>query len=122
MRRFDMTRQRAKLWFVAASLFTLINLGGAGMAAVGGGVLHTAAHVALVLLGAYFVWRLAPRVRRQEMLAAEGTDPRLERLQQSLDAIGLEVERIGEAQRFTTKIVAERVDAAAPKPPRDAGT
>ena len=25
-----MTRQRAKLWLVAASLFTLVNLGGAG--------------------------------------------------------------------------------------------
>ena len=117
-----MTRQRAKLWFVVASLFTLVNVGGAVMAAVAGEALHAAAHVALVFVGAYFVWRLAPQARRQEMLAAEGTDPRLDRLQQSLDAIGLEVERIGEAQRFTTKIVAERVDAASPKPPRDAGT
>ena len=117
-----MTRQRAKLWLVAASLFTLANLGGAGMAAVAGEGLHTAAHVALLLLGTYFVWRLAPRVRRQQMLAEEEADPRLERLQQTLDAIGLEVERIGEAQRFTTKLMAERADAASPKPPRDAGT
>ena len=117
-----MTRQRAKLWLVAASLFTLINLGGAGMAAVAGEALHTAAHVGLSLLGAYFVWRLAPRARRQEMLAEEEVDPRLERLQQSLDALGLAVERIGEAQRFTTKLVAERVDAASPKPPSNAGT
>jgi len=95
-----MTRQRAKLWLVAASLFTLINLGGAGMAAVAGEVLHAAAHVGLLLLGAYFVWQLAPRVRRQQMLAEQEADPRLERLQQSLDAIGLEVERIGEAQRL----------------------
>jgi len=121
MRSFDMTRQRAKLWFVVASLFTLVNVGGAVMAAVAGEALHAAAHVVLVFVGAYFVWRLAPQARRQEMLAEEA-DPRLERLQQSLDAIGLEVERIGEAQRFTTKIVAERVDAASPKPPRDAGT
>ena len=118
-----MTRQRAKLWFVVASLFTLINLGGAVVAAVTGGVLHTAAHVGLSLLGAYFVWRLAPRARqREEMLAEQEAVPRLERLQQSLDAIGLEVERIGEAQRFTTKIVAERAHAASPKSPRDAGT
>ena len=117
-----MTRQRAKLWLVAASLFTLANLGGAGMAAVAGEVLHTAAHIGLLFLGAYFVWRLAPRAPRQEMLAEEEADPRLERIQQSLDAIGLEVERIGEAQRFTAKIVAERADAASPMPPRDAGT
>jgi hypothetical protein len=118
-----MTRQRAKRWLVVASVFTLINLGGAGMAAVAGEVLHTAAHVGLLFLGAYFVWQLAPRARGQQvMLADQEADPRLERLQQSLDAIGLEVERIGEAQRFTTKIVAERAAAASPKPPRDAGT
>jgi len=122
MRRFAMTRQRAKLWLAAASLFTLINLGGAGMAAVAGEGLHTAAHVGLLILGAYFVWWLTPRVRRQQMLAEQEVDPRLERIQQTLHTIGLEVERIGEAQRFTTKIVAERVDAASPKPPRDAGT
>ena len=113
-----MTRQRAKLWFVVASIFTLINVGGAGAAAVAGEVLHAAAHVVLALLGAYFVWRLAPRARRQEMVVvAAEADPRLDRIQQSLDAIGLEVERLGEAQRFTTKVMAERADAAAPKPP-----
>jgi hypothetical protein len=117
-----MTRQRAKLWFVVASLFTLVNLGGAGIAAVAGEVLHTAAHVGLMLLGAYFALRLAPRARGQEVLADEAVDPRLERLQQSLDAIGLEVERIGEAQRFTAKVVAERAGVTPPKPPREAGT
>jgi hypothetical protein len=117
-----MTRQRAKLWFVLASLFTLANLGGAAVAAVGGEGLHAAAHVALVLLGGYFVWRLGPRARRQEMLAEEGAEPQLERIQQSLDAIGLEVERIGEAQRFATKLVVERAAAASQKPPREAGT
>jgi len=117
-----MTRQRAKLWLVVASLFTLLNLGAAGVAAVAGEVLHAAAHVGLSLLAAYFVWRLAARARRQEMLAEQEAEPRLERLQQALDAIGLEVERIGEAQRFTAKIVAERVQAASPAPPREAGT
>ena len=122
-----MTQQRAKLWLVVTSLFTLINIGGAGVAAVTGEVLHTVAHVGLALLGAYFVWRLAPRARGQQMqgqqiLAEQEAVPRLERLQESLDAIGLEVERIGEAQRFTTKLVVERANAAPPKPPRDAGT
>lgn len=117
-----MTRKRARLWFVVASLFTLANLAGAGVAAVGGEALHTAAHIGLMILGAYFAWRLAPRARGQEMLAEEETDPRLERLQQSLDAIGLEVERIGEAQRFTAKIVAERAGVASPKPPREVDT
>jgi hypothetical protein len=34
---------------------------------------------------------------------------RLERMEQSLDAIAVEVERISEGQRFTTKLLAERV-------------
>ena len=33
---------------------------------------------------------------------------RLERMEQSLDAIALEVERISEGQRFTTKLLSER--------------
>jgi hypothetical protein len=33
---------------------------------------------------------------------------RLEQLQQSVDAIAIEVERVAEAQRFTARIEAER--------------
>lgn len=36
----------------------------------------------------------------------------LEQLQQSVDAIAVEVERIAEAQRFSAKLLAERVDPA----------
>jgi hypothetical protein len=35
-------------------------------------------------------------------------DEQLERLQQSVDAIAIEVERIAEAQRFTAKLMSER--------------
>jgi hypothetical protein len=44
----------------------------------------------------------APRVNNQ--LA----DARLEQLQQSIDAIAVEVERIAEAQRFSAKLLSER--------------
>jgi hypothetical protein len=37
----------------------------------------------------------------------------LEQLQQSVDAIAVEVERIAEAQRFSAKLLAERADQAA---------
>jgi hypothetical protein len=41
--------------------------------------------------------------------------PRLQRIEEAVEAIALEVERIGEAQRFTTKLLAERQpDAVAP--------
>jgi hypothetical protein len=40
--------------------------------------------------------------------------PRLQRMEQAIESLALEVERIGEAQRFTTKLLADRQpDAAA---------
>ena len=38
------------------------------------------------------------------------SDDRLEHLQQSVDAIAVEVERIAEAQRFSAKLLAGRAD------------
>ncbi|MEP6730032.1 MAG: hypothetical protein ABJE10_05320 [bacterium] len=38
-------------------------------------------------------------------------DERLEHLQQSVDAIAIEVERIAEAQRFSAKLLSERADS-----------
>jgi hypothetical protein len=35
-------------------------------------------------------------------------DQRLERIEQAVDAIAIEVERISEGQRFTTKLLADR--------------
>ena len=103
-----MTR-RSKLWWVLGALFTLINLGGAGYAAARGEQLHAGVHVVLMLLlAAYVIGRLALRTRRQELPSAQHADQRLEQLQQSVDAIALEVERISEAQRFSAKLQAER--------------
>jgi hypothetical protein len=104
-----MTR-RSKIWLVLAALFTLLNLAGVPMAAAAGERLHTAAHVGLMLLGAYLVWRLAPRSGRKDPPRLEATEERLEQLQQSMDAVALEVERIGEVQRYNAKLQAERAE------------
>lgn len=40
-------------------------------------------------------------------------EARLEHLQQSIDAIAIEVERIAEAQRFSAKLLAERAPVPA---------
>ncbi len=42
---------------------------------------------------------------------------RLERMEQALDSIAIEVERISEGQRFTTKLLAERNTPAASNVP-----
>ena len=112
-----MTR-RSKLWLAAASLFTLINVAGAVQAVASGEGLHTAAHVGLAILGAYFVWRLVqrPRQQQQDLSSGRPTVERIERLQLSVDAIALEVERIGEAQRYIAKLAEERAQKSPPKP------
>ena len=46
---------------------------------------------------------------------------RLERMEQALDSIAIEVERISEAQRFTTKLLAERNNQAVPGVPERQG-
>lgn len=43
-------------------------------------------------------------------------DARLDRLQQSVDAIAVEVERISEGQRFTAKLLAERAAVPIERP------
>ncbi len=46
---------------------------------------------------------------------SDAQNVQLEQLQQSVDAIAVEVERIAEAQRFSAKLLAERADPAALK-------
>jgi hypothetical protein len=43
---------------------------------------------------------------------------RLERMEQAIDSIAIEVERISEGQRFTTKLLAERAKAEETLPER----
>ena len=43
-------------------------------------------------------------------------DNRLQHLEQAIDAIALEVERISEGQRFTTRLLAQRQDDGAVDP------
>ena len=108
-----MTR-RARVWRAIAVLFTAVNVGGAGVAVLSDEPIHAAVHVALIP-ATYLAWRLAARRRQLGGPHALPIEERLERLQQSLDVIALEVERIGEAQRYAVKVVAERVRSAPPK-------
>lgn len=104
-------RRRTRIWLAAASLFTLVNAAGAGYAAAIGEGMHAGIHVALAVLGAYLVWRLTPRAEWQVPAGLQSIEDRHDQLQQSIDAVALEVERIGEAQRFSDKLQAERIDS-----------
>ena len=102
---------RSKLWVAAAWLFTVINVVGAGMALLAREGAHAATHVGL-LAAAYGAWRIVRARRQDEPAGPQVGDPRLDNLQQSLDAIAVEIERIGEAQRFDAKLQAERASRA----------
>ncbi len=58
---------------------------------------------------------LARRMDRAGTLPAGGASPeheaRLQRIETAVDSIAIEVERISEGQRFTTKLLAEKADA-----------
>lgn len=75
-------------------------------------VLAIVAMVALITLGR--LKRIPDAIRRSSATADEAVaklDDRIARLELTIDAIAIEMERIGESQRFLTKILAERPTA-----------
>ncbi|HEX7977072.1 MAG TPA: hypothetical protein VF461_00610 [Gemmatimonadaceae bacterium] len=57
------------------------------------------------------VYALTKRILRGGKRGASfdfDSSPRLQRMEQAIESIAIEVERIGEAQRFTTKLLSER--------------
>ena len=63
----------------------------------------------LALIGVAAAYAIRPLKRKPLM---PPSDDRLEHLQQSVDAIAIEVERIAEAQRFSAKLLAERPEGS----------
>jgi hypothetical protein len=108
--------RRSKLWRAGAVLFVIINVAGAAYAVVMGEPMHAMTHAVLLTLGlgAYLTWRVAQPTRREQQPPTQLPDQRLDYLQQSVDAIALEVERIGEKQRFADKLRVEKGET----PPR----
>ena len=111
--------RRSRRWFIIASVFTLINVLGAPLALVAREGMHLMLHIVLAAVGAFFMWHFAD-ARRADVApvgTADGGDAgRAERqmaeLQQSVDAIAVEVERIGESQRYAARLASERAAAA----------
>ena len=117
-----MTR-RCMVGLVVAVVSTLVNGGGMVYAAVRGEMPHAGLHAGLLLLTAYLVWRFAP-MRRTRVAWGQGgaalstpnseLSDRLTHLEQSVDAVALEIERIGEGQRFVTRLFTENGTPRAP--------
>ncbi len=101
--------RRSGTWMVVAVVFTVVNVAAAVYAAWLSEQMHAAGHVALSFLGVYWVRWLNGRRSGAGRAEVPGEADRIAELQQSVDAVALEVERIGEAQRYAEKLQAERV-------------
>jgi hypothetical protein len=111
------------IWFVLSVLFTVGNVAGGVIAARNGEFVHAGVHALLVLLGGKVAWWLAPgryartpAIGEAEVLEASFGDmrDRLQRIEQSIEAVAIEVERVGEAQRFMARLHTPK-DADAPE-------
>ena len=115
-----MTRS-AKIWRAVAGLYAVINVGGLIYAALEEQEMHAMLHLFLLILGVagFAGWWLARRSSppARDVPQAQIGDERVEYLQRSVDAMALEVERIGEAQRFSDKLKVERGEIPAPRKP-----
>jgi hypothetical protein len=111
-----MTR-RSKLWRLAVGVYVFLNVGGLIFAATQGEQMHAVGHAFLLLVGVagYAGWRLARRGQPQDLQQVQLAQQRIEYLQQSVDAMALELERVGEAQRFSDKLRVERGAVSPPK-------
>jgi hypothetical protein len=79
--------------------------------------------IVMLVLGVPFVRALARRWERQplQQTVPPEVTARLERIEQAVDAVAIEVERISEGQRFTTKLLSDRVGEAVAEPPPRGG-
>ena len=80
-----------------------------------------ASAVTIVSIAKMYIRRLEIRDRARSTPLAGAVDDRLNRIEQAVDAIAVEVERMSEGQRFTTKLLAERLSDVAAVPRSAAG-
>jgi hypothetical protein len=111
-----------RAWIAVAWLLSLANLGAVWFAARPAEPWHATIHALLAVLFGVGAQRLASRTKSAigaDVMTRQELEARLARLDpqqvaQALDAIAVEVERIGEGQRYVTKLLTER-DAPSPE-------
>jgi hypothetical protein len=97
-----------RAWIPISWLLSIANVGAVWFAALPGETWHATAHALAAVLFAVGAERLTAR-RRVSSGGGELTigDERMNRLEEAIESIALEVERVGEGQRFVTKLLAE---------------
>ena len=76
------------------------------------------ATVVILVIGIPLVRSYTRRMEQRAVVrpADEAESARLARIEAAVETIAIEVERISEGQRFTTKLLADRVDVRLPNP------
>lgn len=69
--------------------------------------------IPLVLVQARKLWK---RDSAAQMALSPSTDHRLDRIEQAIDAMAVEVERVAESQRFVAKLLSDRANERASIP------
>jgi hypothetical protein len=106
-----------RAWIPVAWLLSLGNLVAVWFAAQPAEAWHATIHALLAVLFGVGAQRLMAR-QRAPLRGAIGDD-REKRLEQAIDAMAVELERVGEGQRFVTKLLAERgLELDRSSPPR----
>jgi hypothetical protein len=93
------------------AIYTLVNVGGLIYAAVMREPMHAALHAVLLIPVAWLLSRrTSGSATTTTPLASSGAEfpGRLTNLEQSIDAVAIEVERIAEGQRNLTNLLAEQ--------------
>ena len=75
------------------------------------------ATIAVIALGIPIIRLIGKRIERPPMLpptTPAETTMRLERIEQAIEAVAIEVEQIAEAQRFSAKLMAEQAKKSLP--------
>lgn len=110
-----------RAWIGVAWLLSLGNIVAVWFAARPAEPWHATLHAVLAVLfglGAQRLWSRNRDMTRADVMTRQELEARLARVEpqqitQALDAIAVEVERIGESQRYLTKVLMER-DARSP--------
>jgi hypothetical protein len=95
---------KRKIWFPTAVVLSAINLVSVWFFAME--PWHATAHAALAVAFGLWAQRLWKGASWARPAPVESTQ-RLERIEQAIEAVAIEVERISEGQRFVTRLLSE---------------
>ena len=101
-------------WIPVAWILSAVNVASIWFAAAQMEPLHATIHGALAALFAVGAQRLMARRALHPAGTADVANDRIRGVEQALDVMAVELERIGEGQRYVTKLMSERQRDAAP--------